>query len=123
MAGEVSLHLLGLGNHSILPLLPVCGANLTFVSGDELKGLENPLCLDYRTANGEVVYGSVHDYSIRIDEKEPSQGNAFFLHEDTIISRDLLIYVRKERVIESATESPLFSLRIHPGLVDVFGVH
>jgi hypothetical protein len=48
MGSEVFLHLLGLSDHGILTLFPVCWANLTFVSADELKGLENPLGLDYR---------------------------------------------------------------------------
>ena len=93
MGGEVSPHLLWLSNHGILPLVPVCGTDLTFVSGDELKGLKNPLGLNYRAANGEVVYHGVHDNPIRIDEKKPSQGNAFLLQEDTVIPCDLLIYV------------------------------
>jgi hypothetical protein len=68
MGGEVSLHLLGLSNHGILPLLSVCGAGLTFVSGDELKSLKNPLGPVYRAADGELVYRAVPPPSERVSE-------------------------------------------------------
>ena len=64
MGGEVFLHLLGLGNHGILPLLTVWRANLSLVHRDELKGLENSLGLVYRAANGEVVSEIYHSWRI-----------------------------------------------------------
>jgi len=119
MIGQVFLHPIGIRDHAVFPLLPVCRTNMTFMHADELKSLENPHRFGHGTAHREAIDRGVHHHPLTVDEKKSSQGNTFIPHQDIIISRSNLIQVREERIVEVPAQAPILSLRFDPGLVNI----
>jgi hypothetical protein len=119
MIGQVFLHPIGIRNHAIFSLLPVCRTNMTFMHADELESLENPHRFGHGTAYGEAIDRGVHHYPLTVDEKKPSQGNTFIPHQDIIIPGSNLIQVREERIVEVPAQAPILPLRFDPSLVNI----
>jgi len=57
--------------------------------------LEQPECLVHAPPNGQVVDSDLLDDTLRVDDEEPSVGNAQLLDQDAIAGTELLGHIRE----------------------------
>jgi hypothetical protein len=93
------------------------------MGADKLEGLHDPHGFCHGTTNGEAIDGRVHDHSFRTDQKKPSKGNPFILHEGSVTPCRHFIQVGKQWIVEATAEAAVLPLCIHPGFVNINGVH
>jgi hypothetical protein len=65
----------------------------------------------------------VHDHPFRTDKKKPPKGNPSILHQNSVTSCRHFIQVGKQWIVEATAEAAVLPLCIHPGFMDINGVH
>eukprot|EP00695_Tsukubamonas_globosa_P003627 TRINITY_DN742_c0_g1_i10.p1 TRINITY_DN742_c0_g1~~TRINITY_DN742_c0_g1_i10.p1 ORF type:complete len:141 (+),score=52.72 TRINITY_DN742_c0_g1_i10:69-491(+) len=88
------------------------GADLA-VDISVLEGLEEAEGLIDGTANGEIVDGDLAESALAVNDEKTTEGDAFLLDEDAVVTRDLLGDVSNDGDLHVA-KTALLARGVHP---------
>lgn len=77
--------------HCFFTRSPVCGAHFVRIGLDVLEGLQHTKGLINIATNGQVVDGGMHDYTIRIDDEQATQGNTLCVIKNVVSGRNFFL--------------------------------
>ena len=99
----------GVGVHGALAGCPVGGANLIGVGFHMLERLQHTQGFLHVAAHRQVVDGGVLDHTLRVDDEQTAQGNAFGFVEDVVGTGNLLLEVSNQWIGDIAKACLLYT--------------
>src|SRR5712671_484631 len=88
----------------------------------EVDGIEQSQNFIDIAAEVEIVDGGVFEHTRLVDNKESTQRDARAFNQHPVVSRNLLVKIRDQRIID-ALDAAFFARSVRPGLVREVRIH